>query len=200
MRTVRRTLALLGLSAIAATAFAPAAMAEVFKDSQGAVYITGQSPTSKLTITYNDVPRTRSVSANGCGLVVVRPSTTLPIPATIRVGSTDITVASLTTETIPKCNGSTLEVPRTQNFKTADGSVVVVGVTPNTAYTVAYNGVGSTRNATANACGFSRLSASTKYPATGNVGISGTNYNLASVPVKAPPLCRSGILYNPVTP
>ena len=200
MRSMRRALTLLGLSAIATTAFAPLARAEVFKDNQGAVYITGQSPTSKLTITYNDVPRTRSISANGCGLVVIRPSTSLPIPATIKVGSTDITVASLTTETIPKCNGSTLEVPRTQNFKTADGSVVVVGLTPSTAYTVAYNGVGSTRNATANACGFSRLSASTKYPATGTVAISSTNYNLATVPVKAPPLCRSGILYNPATP
>ena len=89
MRSMRRALTLLGLSAIATTAFAPLAKAEVFKDNQGAVYITGQSPTSKLTITYNDVPRTRSISANGCGLVVIRPSTSLPIPATIKVGSTD---------------------------------------------------------------------------------------------------------------
>lgn len=197
MKTVRRVLTLLGLGAIAATAFAPTASADVFKDSAGAVYITGRTPTSRLQVTYNDVPRTRSVSANGCGLLVVRPSTSLPIPATIRVNGADITVASLTAETLPRCTGSTLEVPRTTNFKTADGSVVVVGLTANTAYSVGYNGVGSVRNATANACGFSKLSANSRYPATGTIVIAGTNYNLATVATQAPPLCRSGILYTP---
>lgn len=199
MKTVRRTLALLGLGAIAATAFAPAAMADVFKDSTGAVYITGRTPTSKIQVTYNDVPRSRSVSANGCGLLVVRPSTSLPISATIRVNSTDITVASLTTETIPRCTGSTLEVPRTTNFKAGDGSVVIVGLTPNTAYSVGYNGVGSVRNATANACGFSKLSSNSRYPSTGTIAIGSTSYNLATVPTQAPPLCRSGVLYTPAS-
>lgn len=200
MTTVRRALVLFGLGAIAATAFAPAAMADVFKDAQGAIYITGQTPTSKIQVTYNAVPRTRSVSANGCGLLVVRPSISLPIPATLRVNSTDITVADLALETIPKCNGSTLEVPRTTNFKAGDGSVVVINLTPNTAYSVGYNGVGSVRSATANACGFSRLSSSARYPsASGTISIASTNYDLATVATQAPPLCRGGVLYTPAS-
>jgi hypothetical protein len=201
-KKISRTAAIAGVVGLVLSSFGlPASAAvSVFKDSQGAVYVSGLTPSSGAPVTFNNVPKTRNALSNACGLLVIRNSTNYPIGSTITVGSTAITTGTLTTETVPSCNNGTLEVPRASNFKTADGSVVAVGLTASTQYPITYNGSAQVRNATANACGFIRLTSNARFPLTGTISIGGTSYNLSSVPTQNPPLCRGGVLYNPATP
>ncbi|QQE64171.1 hypothetical protein GFS31_08500 [Leptolyngbya sp. BL0902] len=204
----RTFLAIGGIGLIAAGFVAPLALAQTF--SGNAVYkvmrsngtpqviVANRTPGERLTVTYPGATSTRRVTANACGLVVLRDSTTSPLSSLQTVDGATINQATLPTQLLPRCVNGALEEARTANFKTGTGEVVIVK-TPNTVYEAVYGG-GRERSVTANACGFAAINESTTYPWASNptIMIGGTTHTLATMPdAGSEPLCRSGQLYTP---
>ncbi|MBW4465518.1 MAG: hypothetical protein KME07_08765 [Pegethrix bostrychoides GSE-TBD4-15B] len=158
---------------------ATAALAEpipaAFRDTQNNIYVTGQSPSSSVSMTYQGLLRSRDYQANSCGWILLRPSTTSPIPASFTAGGTAITTASLPTQLLPGCNNGVAQETRAANFKTNEGTVVLVGQTPG-GYVTVQTPTDRVRRATANACSVARFTNSTTYQHSG-----ATQIDLAAV-------------------
>jgi hypothetical protein len=197
-----------GVGMVAAAVIAPLASAQMYNSntvykvmgSNGAarVIVANRSPGERITVSYPAATTTARVTANACGLVVLRDSSTRPLTNLLTVDGVTIDQATLPTQLLPRCVNGNLEEARTANFKTGAGEVVVVK-TPNTVYEADYGG-GRDRNVTANACGFASVAESSSYPWASNptIVIGGTTYTLATLPEATPePLCRSGQLYMP---
>ena len=197
-------LGLLGL----ASAIALPAMAQTYNgntvykvtrsNGSAQVVVANRTPGERLTISYPGAISTRRVTANACGLVVLRDSATNALTDLVSVYGVTINQATLPNQLLPRCVDGNLEEARTANFKTGAGEVVIVK-TPNTVYEAAYGG-GRDRNVTANACGFAAINESSSYPWASNptIVIGGTTYTVATLPTANPePLCRSGQLYMP---
>ncbi len=190
--------------AIAPTALMGSAQAQIagfmpHKDAKGAVYFTG-APNSELTVMLGGLNQTRSVTANACGLLTIRPSATRPIPASFMIGTSTITPANLPTQLLPKCgtNGQ-LEEARTANFKTSEGAVIVVGQTPSASVQMSFEG-GKERKVKINACGFGKINNSSTNPFTANAsftpaGGSALTYGSLTVPTR----CATSADRNPQT-
>jgi len=80
--------------------------------------------------------------------------------------------------------------------KTADGGIVVSGLTDYSSYTIEYSGAPKVRRASANACGVIALSDSESYPIDSSSSFTrgGTSYTMASLTVGAAPKCSDGSL------
>ena len=168
------------------------------KDSVGNMYITGLTPSTRAAVMYNS-PKIRNIATNACGLLSIRSSAAYPIGTTLHVNGTAITVSSLPDQAIPKCTNGVLASTVTGNFRAPTGAVVITGLTALTQYPVTYDGTQITRNATVNACGFTRLTQNTKYPANVTLSVDGTTLDPSTVTASSPPLCRNGVKYNPGT-
>lgn len=184
------------------TAALAAPIPAAFRDAQNNIYVTGQSPSSSVSMTYQGLTRSRDYQANSCGWIVLRPSTTTPIPASFKAGSATVTTASLPTQLLPGCNNGVAQETRAANFKTNEGSVVLVGQTPG-GYVTVQTPTDRVRRATANACGVARFTNSTTYQHS-----STTQIDLAAAPTadqisdlgeKDAVLCSRGSLYVPAS-
>ena len=206
----RKLLAMAGVGMIAAAAIAPFASAQVFNSnavykvmrSNGSaqVIVANRSPGERLTMIYPNATSARRVTANACGLIVLRDSASNAIANLVSVDGAPIDQAALPTQLLPRCVDGNLEEARATNFKTGAGEVVIVK-TPNTVYEAVYAG-GRDRNVTANACGFVAINGTSTIPwddpANQTFEIGGTTYDLSTLPEASPePLCRSGQLYTP---
>lgn len=164
------------------------------------VVVANKSPGTRVTFTFPNALRTRRVTANACGLITLRDSSTNALADLQSVDGETIDQAALPTQLLPRCVDGTLEEARAAHFKTGAGEVVLVK-TPNTVYPAVYSG-GRTANATVNACGFAQMNtttsrdlASAEYSA---FEVDGTAYDVGTLPEATPePLCRSGNLYMP---
>ena len=185
---------------------APAVLAEpipsVFRDTQNNIYVTGQSPSSRVSMTYEGMLRSRDYQANSCGWIVLRNSTTSPIPANITVGGTAVDTTALATQLMPGCTNGVPQESRSANFKSTSGDVVIVGRTPGSYITV-QTPVDRTRNATANACGVARFTNSTTYQHSDTTAIGLTQApaanTIADLSEKDGVLCSRGSLYVPAS-
>jgi len=76
-----------------------------YKDSVGTVYIKGLTASSEHTVTYPDLPVTRNVKADNCGLIKLTNSSRQLIGSDtqINVNSNPFTVSSLDTVIAPGC-------------------------------------------------------------------------------------------------
>ena len=54
-------------------------------------------------VTFNDVAATQRLRPNACGFVRISNTATNPVPASLTIGGTSYTVASLTTAVAPRC-------------------------------------------------------------------------------------------------
>lgn len=133
-----------------------------FRDPQNNIYITGQSPSARVSLTYRGMMVSRDYQANSCGWVTLRNSTTNPISGILNVGGSNVDTASLPTQLLPTCTNGVAQEARSANFKTSSGDVVIVGRGPNSYVTIGIPR-DRTRNATANACGVARFTNSTSY-------------------------------------
>jgi hypothetical protein len=154
------------LSAVGILATAGAAFAQsippVFRDAQNNVYVTGQSPSSSVSMTYQGLSRSRDYQANSCGWILLRPSTTSPVPATFTAGGSAVTTANLPVQLLPGCNNGVPQEARTAHFRTNEGTVVLVNQTPG-GYVTVQTPTDKVRKVTANACGIAKFSNSTSY-------------------------------------
>ena len=198
-----------GIVGLAAPAIAAPPGWSDFKDSTGNIYVGATTPSGEIQLDLGNTSIKKSVKANQCGLARVSNSATSPIPSTVVVGGSPITVASLTQRILPKCllvNGSyQLEEARTGNFKTIDGSLVMAGQTPNA--TVEYTATGTvSKRIRANACGWAKISNSTTSPIPGTATIKATTgavgfaspIAVSSVSTAIPWKCTNGTTFKPV--
>jgi hypothetical protein len=154
-------LSVAGILASSSVAFAQS-IPPVFRDAQNNVYVTGQTPASSVSMTYQGLTRSRDYQANSCGWILLRPSTTSPVPDSFTAGGATVTTASLPTQLLPGCNNGVAQETRSANFKTNEGTVVLVGQTPG-GYVTIQSPTDKVRKATANACGVAKFSNSTTY-------------------------------------
>jgi|GEM_PF-2104638 len=80
-----------------------------FKLTNGSVVVVGKTPGITSTVLFDGANTKRSLRANGCGFLVVRPSDSLPIGSSLVFNSTSYTLSSLSTDSMPLCrteNGS----------------------------------------------------------------------------------------------
>jgi hypothetical protein len=205
-------LVMAGIGLVAAAAMAPLASAQMYNSntvykvmrSNGTpqVIVANRAPGENLTVLYPGATTSRRVTANACGLVVLRDSTSNSLSDLVSVDGGTINQATLPTQLLPRCVDGNLEEARSANFKTGAGEVVVVK-TPNTVYEAIYSG-GRERRVTANACGFAAISSNSTFDwgnATNQTfSVGGTNYNVNTLPSSSlEPLCRSGQLYVPAS-
>ncbi|MBD2078459.1 hypothetical protein [Leptolyngbya sp. FACHB-17] len=205
---VRKIAALTGLALSTLPALASGASAQMYngndvfkveRNGQAIVYIGEQTPGADVPVTFIGADRTRRVSANACGLIILRSSPTAPLSGLKSVDGVTINQATLPTRLIPRCLDGTLEEPRTADFKTATGDVVIVK-TPNTSYNATYT-ADVIRNIRANACGFATLRGSTSAPLMGTTQVkigNDTPTTISAIPITMnEPICRNGTLFTP---
>lgn len=194
------SLGLLGLS-LSAASIAPANAipygtntvykANVTTSAGTATYVyISSTPNGRVQVALGSTERTQARVVGACGEVRI------PVPtngsfAGLKVDGTAIDVSTLPVQTLPTCVSGSFSEPRTANFKTANGQVVIIGKTANSAATVTLP-VEVNRNVTINGCGFGvlRPSSGSTLPAT--INVSGTDYTLASLPdAGKPPICQT---------
>ena len=194
-------LSVAGILASSSVAFAQSIPA-AFRDAQNNVYVTGQSPSSSVSMTYQGLTRSRDYQANSCGWILLRPSATSPIPASFSAGGATVTTASLPTQLLPGCNNGVAQETRSANFKTNEGTVVLVGQTPG-GYVTIQSPTDKVRKATANACGVAKFSNSTTYQHAGTTQIdlaaAPTAAQISDLSEKDGILCSRGSLYVPAS-
>jgi hypothetical protein len=190
-------LASVGLSAIAtlpATA-APFGMkgnaVKVASDTPGEfiVYVGGLSG-AEATISIANVTKTRKATANGCGMAKFSASDSWP---TVKI--TSVNFATLPQRIFPKCSSAGVpEEPRTENFKTMAGEVILVG-TPNADLTLTY--AGSAEKKASVKGGVARFT-----KVVGNFAIGATQYVLSdipTVPALESPIIKETTLFIPTS-
>lgn len=205
---LRKTVALTALALSIIPAFVSGASAQMYngndvfkveRNGQAIVYIGEQTPGADVPVTFIGADRTRRVSANACGLIILRSSPTAPLSGLKSVDGMTINQATLPTRLIPRCLNGTLEEPRTADFKTATGDVVIVK-TPNTSYNAIYT-ADVTRTLRANVCGFATLRGSATAPLMGTTQIRvgmDTPTTIGAIPTAMnEPICRNGTLFTP---
>ncbi|AFZ27216.1 hypothetical protein Cylst_5177 [Cylindrospermum stagnale PCC 7417] len=109
----------------------------------------------------------------------------------LKVDGTAIDASTLPTQILPACNGGTFVEPRSANFKTPNGQVVIVGKNPNSAVAITLP-TETTRNVSINGCGFGilRAASGSSLPSTFEIGTN--SYTLATLPdAGEPPVCRT---------
>ena len=203
---LRQFAALSGLSMIAVPMVASLAVAkplgfDTHKDAKGNVYFGGTNST-ELSVTVGGLTKTKNIKSNACGLALVKGSITVPAPTSFTIGANTINASTLSTQILPKCStAGALEEARTSNFKTSDGTVVIVGQTPNASIVMSYLS-SAIKKVKLNGCGFGKISNSTTKPFA-----STTTFQIGSGPVlsygtdifvKTPYLCsKDGVTYAP---
>jgi hypothetical protein len=203
MKLLKQFGAVATLGFIGATSFGGAANAwEFFRDTEGKLYYGGVQPQQEVTLTYPGTPKTSSARANLCGAVIVRGSSGTPVTGTIKVDNVAIDTSTLPTQLLPPCgtNGSFAE-PRTANFKTSNGQVVVVGKTANN-----YYGVETPENAVrrvrGNACGYVVVAPNARFTHGGTQQVALDDIparTISSLDQKDAPICRNGTTYLPAS-
>jgi hypothetical protein len=186
------------LSAIAPALPAAAAVpADVFKDSQGNIYIHGSTATALggQAIVGTDTPLYRNIRAGYCGEIRISPSTSQPDIGSSWVVNDGASIALASLNNVgsdaPRCSSNAF-VPAVASpgFTDSDGRAVLTGFTPGVSYQVQFEGQTASRSIRPNNCGFFRISNTTRNPAPGRITVSGTNHTTSSLPVSAPPLCQ----------
>jgi hypothetical protein len=197
-----RTVALTASTAIWLTSTAPAIANPPYpfvphKDANGNLWLASQ-PNSTPTLKIFGIAKTKTVTANACGLASLKLPTNAAL-ITLAIDGNPTTVLNLPTQPLPKClSTGQLTEARPTNFKTPDGAIVLInqsGTIP-LQYLVAED-----RIVKANTCGFVKLNNTATKPLTADMEFSlpgkvGVKYGTA--PTQLPWLCREGIRYQPV--
>lgn len=103
---VTASLTTLALSSLPATANVVAT-----KNSEGNIVVSGLNHYGSYAIEYTGIPRVKAVSANACGVVTLKTSSSYPITSssTLKKDGMSYSVSSLPTGATPRCINGTLE-------------------------------------------------------------------------------------------
>jgi hypothetical protein len=151
----------------------------VYRAGTSEIIISG-TPNTKIAVNEGNYTKTTSKTANACGQVRVTPPKSGL--TNLNVNGVAIDVTTLTSAaTAPRCSKGTLKIAQTAPIKTATGTVVVPGLTPNAAIPVSYD-TPKIKNVTINSCGFGTIKTTTVSPTLPvAITIGGTSYTTASL-------------------
>jgi hypothetical protein len=174
------------------------ALPAVFRGIDNSIWIQASGSTP-VEILYTGVTATRKITATTCGTAKFNPSATNPTPSEFTFGGTTIQTNSLTVMTMPSCSNGVLAEARPNNFRTAEGAIVLVGNTPAQPVEIQYPR-SRARSAAPNLCGYSRFSSTQSSPHGNSTefthGVDQRSFsNLTQVDV----YCRRGTLYQAVS-
>lgn len=153
------------------------------------VYVSSAAG-SRVNVLLGATDRPQARIAGACGEVRI------PVPSTgsfagLKVDDVTVDASTLLTQTLPSCISGSFAEPRTANFKTPTGQVIIVGKTVGNAVKVSLPQE-TTRAVSVNACGFGVLRGSTTSPLPTTFTIGTQNYTLASIPnATNGPICRT---------
>lgn len=144
------------LIAFAAIVFPQSAIANGFVQNAAGVksfVFVGLPPSAPTSMRIVGWPRDITAKPNACGFTAIAPSTGATILQITFPSAPSVEVVSLPVQTIPTCIAGVSE-PRMGNFRTATGSVILIGQPTGSPIRVIQ---GITRTLNANACGMARL-------------------------------------------
>lgn len=181
------------------------------KGIDGSVVVSGLTNYGSYVVEYSGTPKVRRVSANACGVVSLRSSTSFPITSTSSLtrSGTSYLMSDLPVGATPKCsNGTLAEAPAASVFKDSNGAVYFTGLTAYSSAEIAFNSIPATRRAKANACGMLSIRNNSLYPLsttpivvknysdTGS-GLSVLTFTPSTLTSSDAPVCRQGKAYFP---
>ena len=190
------------------------------KDSRGNVTIRGFAPNAEFNVVFEDKILASEIKANSCGHLLIpksliKPDTTFSVSNLDNSSRIDFSVFNFFRFNglivPPDCfNGVSSNVElRTAfftDYKTADGRAFFNKRVPNRTYLV-YGRGENTRKVKTNACGMLTFRSSVAFPVTGVIRVFSTegnpvstNFDVETMPVEAPPICRNGIEYEARNP
>ncbi len=153
------------------------------------VYISSTAG-SRVNVLLGAIDRPQARIAGACGEVRISVPSSGSF-AGLKVDDIEVDVSTLSVQTFPSCISGSFAEPRTSNFKTPTGQVIIVGKTANTAVKIALPQE-ITRAVTVNACGFGVLRGSTTSPLPATLTIGTQSYTLASLAnATNGPICRT---------
>jgi hypothetical protein len=156
---------------------------------QTEVYISSTAG-SRVNVLLGASDRAQARIAGSCGEVRIS------VPSSgnftgLKVDDVAVDASILATQTLPSCLNGSFSQPRTANFKTPTGHIVIVGKTVGKAVKISLPQE-MTRTVTVNACGFGVLRGSTLSPLPATFAIGAQNYTLATIPnATHGPICRT---------
>jgi hypothetical protein len=183
---------------------------DYFRDAQYNIYLMGQSPSSTATLTYSNLPKSRTITTDNCGRVIWRTSATNPVPALYSYSVDGIansqafsTTAGVPTAELTRCNpdGQAAYNGTSGTYRTAIGDFVTGGRErpPNAPVQIFYEAQ-KVRKVKANLCGVVRWGNTATTPHNDYTSIvlqDGDSVSLNGVETRKPPFCRLGQLYIP---
>jgi len=198
-------LPLLVLGLTLASAIAPsssfAATVSRVTSSSGAssVLIDGVTPGSSVVVG-TATNYSRSIRAGNCGELVIRPTTTAPLPGSFQINGSTISAPSSGSSTVT-CNsvgawvdGASAAIVPTAPYMNSNGAIVipsaVTGAAANASVTVEYIGQKKTATVKANACGTARITSSATRDLS-SFSVLGQDYTLSALTENTtPPICK----------
>lgn len=144
----------------------------------------------------------KNIRAGACGQISFGPTVAMPsIGNSVIVNGITIDLTTISTVSTPKCTNGTFSPKINSNFKTAKGKVTLIGYTSGQSYTVFFNNLDNYFNTTVNGCAFAVIKNTVNRPLTNQIKINGTIYNISSLTIAEPPLCRkNGASFSMYTP
>ena len=169
-----------------------AQQATAFKDITGRIFLYGLQPSSRVGVGITG-DFSKTIQANSCGLVLIRPTPSFPL-GIFSINGQSINPASITSVQSVSTNCSQMtSYPGV--FKTASGAIALKK-TPGADYTVTYPNRKVTRQVLVNSCGYVVLR---------NVNITSLNlptatggradFPVVNLPVAQALSCAKGVLY-----
>ncbi len=148
------------------------AKAETRKDALNNVYINELVPGSVHNISLDGTPRTRTVTANRCGVAKLSASLSYSAATQISLASVVSDLSTLPVASPGSCSSvagvyTLVDAPTATRFKDAIGAVYVQGVPASSEQVFSYPELFVSRKITANACGYVKVSSTISSPLTG---------------------------------
>lgn len=170
-----------------------------FQTPSGEIMWPGWQPQEPLTVAYPQLPKARSLLANGCGVISLTHSTTWPAsPQTVfRIGQRTFALNILPPGPPPRCErGMNATVEQFRNPRRYNMDVYIGGFEPRAKIEVGYLNIPQTRNLTANACGVLVVRPTATFP-NASISVKGNTVNRQSLPTRPAPICQQGRLFFP---
>ena len=179
-------------SNIGSAAAIPYQGATVYKamDSGSTIVVFSGTAGSRIAVSLGSTDKSTARLAGSCGELRISVPSTGSF-AGLKVDGVAVDASALSVQTLPSCVSGSFSEPRTTNFKTATGQVVIVGKTAGSAVAVSLPSA-TTRNVTVNACGFGVLKSTSTSALPSSFMVGTTNYTVASLPdAVTAPYCRT---------
>ncbi|MCY7274447.1 MAG: hypothetical protein LH702_12090 [Phormidesmis sp. CAN_BIN44] len=168
----------------------------IFRDTTGATFLYGLQPGEPIQAASDFAPA-RFITANPCGLLIIKRSKTRAV-GKIRIEGITINPNTLPIQLIPSCKSGQLEETRLVPFKTSIGDVILPKVA-NRRYQISILDRPPLRVLKANTCGFLRFPADSlgDQPALPTTTGGMARFKVSTLPLFPQLLCKRKKLYIP---